>query len=622
MNKITIFTIFLVSFLVACNQPVEHLDLNDETLTETIEEEIHGSDMDIFENPEVNNERENGLVNLALNSIIKSSSELSSSPVTNVIDGNPATNWDSGAEAPQWIEFDLGSTYDIYQIRLIVSQSNDGKTIHQIFVGETKSDMKIAHLYGEDTFDDQELIYNPSSPLNNIQYIKILTLASPSLTSWKEIEIWGKPGETEQNPPSETLLADLIYYNGNLITMEKENPVAQAIAIRDDQILAVGTEAEVFSFQGEETDLIDVKGYTIIPGLIDSHSHRIGDRWHFGDVSAEEMMGKALSQGWTSLHELFVFDQRLNELVDIANDNAMPMRVSMYLTMNFQSESDNWWEQYEPLQQFGPFLQIAGLKITQDQEWGETIFFDQEELDKLVLRAHENGWQVAIHSFSPPSNDMVLKAFESALNSGNDLDQRHRIEHLGVMTDNQVKKMAELGLIGSVQFINASGWVDDLSFGKYISPEEIQHSARWRDLINENVFLIANTDDPWCCTDWRNEFKGENFDASGVQSIYQGVTRSTFAGKDVENWQIEQAVTVQEALEMLTINSAYAAYQEGKIGSLKPGKFADLVLLTDNPLSVSVEEIPSIEVVFTMVGGDIRYCNSGNETICSQTAFP
>ena len=531
-------------------------------------------------------------------------------------------NWGAGDAAPQWIQIDLQSFATVTGFRLTIAQSPDGQTTHQIFAGASLSDLKLVHEFGGSTSENQTLEFTFDEPLTGIRYVKVLTTESPSWVAWKEIEVFGEVDSAMPTPRPESQVANLIYHNGQIITMEKDNPTAEAIAIKGDKILAVGSSSDVMALQGDQTKLIDLNGLTLTPGFIDSHAHRIGDRWHFGDVSAEQMMGKALSQGWTSVHELFVFDQRLNELTNIANANAMPMRVSMYLTMNFEYTYDKWWQTYKPLQQYGPYLQIAGLKITLDREWGERVFFDQTQLNQMVMDAYSGGWQVATHAFSPRANQMILDAYGNALNGGPNEPYRFRLEHTGVLTDAEVRQMADLGIIGSVQFINASSWIDDPSFKKYIPASEVQHSARWRDMLNAGIFLIGNTDDPWCCTDWRNGFRRTPFEATVPQAIYQGVTRKTFSGNPVEAWQIAQAVTVQEALEMMTIHGAYAAHQEDVIGSLKKGKYADIVILSGNPLDVPVEEIPNIKVVMTMVGGDVKFCISGFEKICSPENYP
>lgn len=553
---------------------------------------------------------------LALNKTVIASAQTQQEPPSNTVDGSAETVWNSGASPEQWIQVDLGTTATVNKIRLTVAQYPSGKTIHQVFVGASTSDLRLIHQFSGVTSDNQVLEFSPTIPLSNVQFVKIVTTESPSWVAWKEIEILGFEGG--QNPIPEPVVntADIIFYNGTILTMEENQPVAQALAIKEDIILSVGSETEVMKFKGDSTKLVDLQGMTLTPGFIDSHAHRIGDRWHFGEVSAEQMMDKALSQGWTSLHELFVFDQRLNELVNIDRANAMPLRVSMYLTMNFEYEYTKWWQAYQPLHQYSPYLQIAGLKITLDREWGEQVFFSQEQYTQMVRDGTQSGWQIATHSFSPKANQIVLNGYEAGLNGqGNDA-LRLRLEHIGTMTNEQLRRMADLGIIGSVGFINAGSLVEDASFKKYIPASEVQHTARWRDLITAGVFLIGNTDDPWCCTDWRNSFNGPNYDASVVQAIYQGVSMTTFAGRQPEAWQSAQAVTVQEALEMLTINGAYAAHQEDVIGSLKPGKYADLVILSANPLTTSTEQIPNIYAVMTMVGGDVKYCNPNNGSVC------
>lgn len=554
--------------------------------------------------------------NLALNKVATASAQTLQELPGNAVDGNSDTIWNSGADPDQWIQIDLGVNATITSIRLTVSQYPAGDTIHQVWAGPDPGSLELLHQFRGFSNDGDILEFSPVVPPVNIRFVKIITTQSPSWVAWREIEVFGYESEVIPSQQPEMEVADVIYYNGQILTMEKGQPTAQAIAIKGDKILAVGNDAQVMAFNGDNTRLVDLDGLTLTPGFIDSHAHRIGDRWHFGDVSAEQMMAKALSQGWTSVHELFVTDQRLEELVNIANANAMPLRVSMYLTMNFDYGPTQWWQAYQPLQQFSPYLQIAGLKITLDREWGEQVFFSQDQFTQMVLQATQAGWQVATHSFSPTANQIVLNGYEAGLN-GNDNDTlRLRLEHIGTMTDDQLDKMADLGIIGSVGLINAGSLPDDASFKLHIPASEVQHTARWRDLIETGVFLIGNTDDPWCCTDWRNGFTGPSYEATVIQAIYQGVTRTTFTGRDPELWQVAQSITVQEALEMLTINGAYAAHQEDVIGSLKPGKYADIVILSGNPLTTPVEQIPNIYVVMTMVGGEVKYCAPGQHDVC------
>ncbi len=82
------------------------------------------------------------------------------------------------------------------------------------------------------------------------------------------------------------------------------------------------------------------------------------------------------------------------------------------------------------------------------------------------------------------------------------------------------------------------------------------------------------------------------------------------------DWLAAKAITVEEALRIMTINGAYALFMEEKIGSLKPGKYADLVILSENPLTIPPDSLIDLQVLLTMVGGNVEYCSPGYEDLC------
>jgi hypothetical protein len=568
--------------------------------------------------------------NLALNAPVTATAFLSGFEPEKAVDGIDALDvdnwWSAGAEAPQNIAIDLGRPSDINRIRLVVSQSPPGETLHLVLgrrPGETEN-VTLGQLAGE-TADGEELVLTAETPWRGIQTVIVQTIKSPSWVAWREIEVFGVPSQpfaaVEPTPtvaPTEPATpADLIFTNAVILTMDFNQPVAEAIAIRGDRILAVGSTEEVLAFQGAATQVIDLAGRTVTPGFIDSHTHRIGDRWlyGYGDQGPEQVIQEAIAGGWTGLHELFVNPDRLDELAGLAEGDALRIRVSMYLTMNYHFDRDDWWTAHEPLQSFGPYLQIAGLKITLDQEWGETVFFNQAQMTDMVTFAADRGWQVAVHAFTPETDLMTLNAYEAALLAHPETDFRFRLEHIGVITDEGIQRMAALGVIGSVQFNNTTGYITDESFRR-VFPEELWPLvAPWRDLIEADILLIGNTDAPWCCTPWRNPDMPSTT-ATVMEALYHAVTRSTTFGLEPEPWQLAQAVSVAEALEMLTIRGAYAAHQDQDVGSLAPGKYADLVILSANPLDVTAEEIPGIEVLLTMIAGRVEYCPPGQGEIC------
>jgi predicted amidohydrolase YtcJ len=110
----------------------------------------------------------------------------------------------------------------------------------------------------------------------------------------------------------------------------------------------------------------------------------------------------------------------------------------------------------------------------------------------------------------------------------------------------------------------------------------------------------------------------QHFDA--MQNLYGFVTRNEVAedGRICEapDFLKNGAINADEALHIMTIGSAYALFREDEIGSLEPGKLADIVITSDNPLDAPSEAIKDIRVLMTMIGGDVEYCEEGSERFC------
>jgi predicted amidohydrolase YtcJ len=83
-----------------------------------------------------------------------------------------------------------------------------------------------------------------------------------------------------------------------------------------------------------------------------------------------------------------------------------------------------------------------------------------------------------------------------------------------------------------------------------------------------------------------------------------------------QDWAADDLITVEEALPIMTIESAYALLRDDEPGSLVTGKLADLVILSANPLEIDSDDIPDIQVLMTMVGGKVEHCAPGHESLC------
>jgi hypothetical protein len=127
--------------------------------------------------------------NLALGKKVTASRSLPDQPASNAVDGLAGTVWNSGAEPEQWLEIDLGTPATITAIRLTAAQYPAGSTTHQIWGGGPGESLRMLHEFSGATADGQVLEFKASQPLTGIQYVRIVTVASPSWAAWREIEV-------------------------------------------------------------------------------------------------------------------------------------------------------------------------------------------------------------------------------------------------------------------------------------------------------------------------------------------------------------------------------------------------------------------------------------------------
>jgi len=222
-----------------------------------------------------------------------------------------------------------------------------------------------------------------------------------------------------------------------------------------------------------------------------------------------------------------------------------------------------------------------------------------EDIAGTAAIAVKHGFQVNTHAIGDRANretlDIYEKAFAAAPNGGKDL--RWRIEHAQHIHPDDVPRFAKLGVIASMQAVHCTSdgpWVL-----KRLGEERAKSGAYvWRDLIASGAVVTNGTDVPV-------------EDADPIASFYASVTRIL---SDGTAFFPEQVMTREEALKSYTIQNAYAAFEEEVKGSLSPGKYADIVVLSKDILTVPAEEIPQAKVLYTIVGGKILYRAEGTPT--------
>ena len=240
------------------------------------------------------------------------------------------------------------------------------------------------------------------------------------------------------------------------------------------------------------------------------------------------------------------------------------------------------------------FLRIGYLKAFMDGTLGSqtawmldgsgVVITSQEELAEIVRAGAAAGWPVAVHAIGDAANRAALDAFEATRDLWAPLGLRQRVEHAQCLAPEDVGRFAELGVACSVQFSHAPS---DRDLAERFWPDRLDGAYAFRSLWNSGALVANGSDAPI-----------EELDP--LAGIRSGVLRTI---DDRPAWRPEQAVTVEEAVRAMTVNPAWLSGDERKRGKLLPGFLADLVVLSRDPLACPPDELESVEVVATMVGG-------------------
>lgn len=212
-----------------------------------------------------------------------------------------------------------------------------------------------------------------------------------------------------------------------------------------------------------------------------------------------------------------------------------------------------------------------------------------EELDELVWQAHAAGFQVATHAIGDRAIEMVLDAYERALARLPRADHRHRIEHCGVLRPDLIERIARLGVLVVSQPIFIAEYGD--GFIRHLGLERIQLTYPFRSLLEAGIRLVFSTDCPVSSY-------------QPLRCIQAAVLERTASGR---SYALEEAITVEEALPLYTVNGAYASFEERRKGQLRPGMLADFVVLARDPRRVPPEELADVPVLRTVIGGRTVY---------------
>ncbi len=225
------------------------------------------------------------------------------------------------------------------------------------------------------------------------------------------------------------------------------------------------------------------------------------------------------------------------------------------------------------------------------------LIHKEEVLFPMLVEALKSGIQVQTHAIGDRANRTILDLYEKAFatvpaKERKLSDPRWRIEHAQVLNSSDLSRFAKLGIIASMQPSHA---ISDLHFApKRLGQERLSGAYAWQDLLKTGVIIAAGSDAP--------VERGEP-----MIEFYASVARKDQKGFSGEGWHPEQKVSRQQALKMLTIWPAQAAFEEKIKGSIEVGKLADLTILSADIMTIAEPEILKTKCLMTMVNGEILF---------------
>jgi predicted amidohydrolase YtcJ len=379
------------------------------------------------------------------------------------------------------------------------------------------------------------------------------------------------------------------------ISRETSNPVGGEI-VRDKSGEAIGV------FEERAMNVFAQKQYEYTSSL---NKNTLDSIWYSAITKAEN---ECLRNGITSFQDAGSKFDELDKYEQLAKEGKMKVRL-WAMVRHPADELEGKAGKYKRVNIGNYFYTCNAIKSEVDGALGafgawllepytdKPGFKGQNTTDiydvkRIADMAIANNMQFCVHAIGDRANRVVLDIYEGVMkNHPGKTDLRWRIEHAQHLNPVDIPRFAKYGIIASMQGIHCTS--DAPFVVKRLGVDRARLGAyAWRSLLDNGVIIANGTDTPV-------------EDVNPLKSFYASVTR-----KREDNGQEffkEQAMTRKEAIYSYTLGNAYAAFEEKIKGSIRPGKVADLVILSNDLSTCSDEDILSTKVLFTITDGRIRY---------------
>ena len=221
----------------------------------------------------------------------------------------------------------------------------------------------------------------------------------------------------------------------------------------------------------------------------------------------------------------------------------------------------------------------------------------QSRLERLAIDADANGIQLTVHAIGDEANGYLMDMLERIIAKNGEKDRRFRLVHAQVMTDRDIRRGGEMNIVAEVQPFHTS---DDMRWmEERIGRNRSRGAYAFRRLWDSGAVVSFGSDSPGT--------NASRYYLNPMLGLYAAVTRKTLSGQPEGGWFPQEKLTVEEAIQAYTLNTAYAGFEDHMKGTLTVGKLADFVALSDNLLTMNPDKIKDVVVMTTVVGGRVVY---------------
>jgi len=339
-----------------------------------------------------------------------------------------------------------------------------------------------------------------------------------------------------------------------------------------------------------------------------------GSEWNESTATKQALLAvdECLSKGITSFHDAGSSSRTIDLFRKLASEGKMGIRLYVMISGSNETLAEEL-PKYRIINEGNKHLTVRSIKKLIDGALGphgawllepyedlptstglntETV----EHITETARLAIENDYQLCVHAIGDRANRETLDIYEQAFKAHPDkADTRWRIEHSQHLHPDDIPRFAELGVIAAMQGIHCTS--DAPYVLQRLGRDRAEEGAYvWQKLMATGAVIANGTDAPV-------------EDVDPIASYYATVSRKL---KDGTVFYSDQRMSREEALRSYTLNNAYAAFEEDIKGSLIPGKLGDVTVVSKDIMTIPEDEIPTTEVLFTIVGGKVLYNKTDN----------